>query len=104
MNINILILQIIFLVMNKKYSTIIDRIDALKRYTTRYLKKNDTFRSNCFIKMLVLLPEAHFHPIRMEARTKELFKKLQTVPPDVTGDVEVVPYETLWECVLELLD
>ena len=53
LNIPILIFQILFLILTKRYDETIDRIEAIEKYTTRYLKKDDNFRSNCFVKMLL---------------------------------------------------
>ncbi len=66
------LLQILFLLTDHKYGQIIDRIDALNQYTYRYLRKDETFRSNCFIKMLVLMTKADFHPIRTNTYTEDL--------------------------------
>ena len=106
MNINILILQILFLLERKKYNQIIDRTDALKSYSTRYLRQNETYRSNCFIKLLLLLPACHFHPKAVERKAKTLLDNLYKVPISESlqdDDLEIVPYETLWQIVLERL-
>jgi hypothetical protein len=106
-NVSILILHVLFLIESRKYGEIIDRVDALKQYSYRYLRKNDTFRSNCFIKMIIQMTKADFNPIRTERYTAELFEKLKTVPLELSEqpvEVEVIPYEHLWEMVLELLE
>ena len=107
LNINILIIQVLFHLQRKQYNKIIDQTDALKRYCSRYLRRNDTFRSNCFIKMLLLLPESNFNRIALERKAQSLVQKLSSMPINLAKqdhDLEIVPYETLWEAVLELLD
>lgn len=106
-NINILILQILFLLQKKDFGTIIDRMEALEAYCYRHLRKDDTFRSNCFLKMLLLLPKAGFHRGRIEHRSKSYLEKLKAVPleqANQSGQIEIIPYETLWEFVVESLD
>lgn len=104
MNINILILQILFLLEREQFGKIIERVEALKRYSSRYLRKNDTYRSNCFIKMLLLLPQFSFNPIQVQRHATPLLKRLIEIPcPLQDHDVEIVPYETLWKFVEELL-
>lgn len=49
MNIPILIFHILYLILTKRYNDVIDRIVRIEKYTTRYLKKDDNYRSNCFI-------------------------------------------------------
>lgn len=105
--INILILQILFFLRDKKYNRIINRIESLKQYTHRYLRKDDTFRSNCFIKMLLQLPQADFHPVAVRRKSKPYLAKLKTKPLNLAqqgSELEVVPYEILWEKVLSLVD
>ena len=103
-NITILILQILFLLEQKKYNVIIDRMEALKTYSHRYLRKNDTFRSNCFIKMLLQLPQADFNRIALKRKAQKYWEKLRTMPLEEAKqsvEIELVPYEKLWEYVLE---
>lgn len=107
LNVAILIVHILFLLHKKQYDKIIDRTDSLKQYSYRYLRKDDTFRANCFIKMLVQLPRAGFKrdlTIRYTARYRE---KLSTVPINVTEqgiENEIIPYEHLWDIILDLLE
>lgn len=106
-NISILILQILFFLHQKKYNDIIDRVESLKTYTYRYLLRDDTFRSSCFIKMLVTVSDASFHKKAVLRKAEKYRKKLEEVPlhkANQSAELEVVPYETLWEMVLAELD
>ena len=107
MNINILILQILFLLRQGKRNDIIDRMAALERYSYRYLKKGKTFRSNCFINMLLQLEKGYFHPIAIQRKAKRFVQKLQTVPlskSDQDIEIEIIPYERLWRVILGMLE
>lgn len=107
LNIAILIIQVLFLLQKRKYSQIIDRVDALQLYDYRYLRKDDTFRSHCFIRMLLQMPKADFNKIRTERYAEPYLRKLKSVPMTISQqniEVEVIPYEDLWEMTLELLD
>lgn len=106
-NISILIIQILFLLHKGKHGEIIDRTESLKTYTHRYLRRDDTFRSNCFIKMLLCLPAASFHKAGVIRKAKKYVELLRSVPiqeANQSPEVEIIPYETLWEFVLESLD
>lgn len=106
-NINILIFHILFLIQGKRYNEIHDRVESLRVYSSRYLRKEDMFRSNCFIRMLICLPAGHFHREAVLRKAKPFLEKLRTVPyekADQPIEVEIAPYETLWEIVLEMLD
>jgi hypothetical protein len=106
-NITIIILQILFLLQERKYPQIIDRMESLNVYCHRYLRKNDTFRSNCFIKMLLQLPPARFNQIAVSRKAKKYTDRLNEVPINLakqSNEIELVPYEILWSFVLESLD
>jgi len=105
-NIPILVIQILFLTVQKKYDTAIDRIEAVEKYCFRYLQNNSTFRSNCFLKMLLQIPISGFHKNGTIRRAKKYVDRLKEVPLEIanqTHEVEIIPYEELWELALESL-
>ena len=105
-NVSILLMQVGFLLLRKDYNTIIDRIHSLKQYAYRYLRRDDSFRSNCMIKMVVQMTKADFHPVRTERYTADLFKQLKSVNLAGSGEnieIEVIPFEVLWEIMLKSL-
>jgi hypothetical protein len=105
-NVSILLLHIAFLLQRKDYNTIIDRIDSLKQYAYRYLRRDDSFRSNCMIKMVVQMTKADFHPVRTERYTADLLKQLKSVKLAGSGEnieIEVLPFEVLWDIMLKSL-
>ena len=106
-NISILILHILFLLNGKQYEKARDRIEGLKLYEHRYLRKNESFRSSCFIKMLLQISNASFHKTAVLRKTKKLRQLLEENPIGGTRqsvELEIVPYEQLWEYILEDLD
>lgn len=107
LNIAILIVHILILLEQRKYTQIIDRVDALNQYCHRHLRRDETFRSNCFIKMLLQIPRADFNRKRTERYAQQFVRKLQSMPlliSDQSIEVEVIPYDELWGMVLTLLD
>ena len=106
-NIPILIIHILLLIEEKKYEQLTDRMEAIEKYTTRYLKKDENFRSNCFIKMLLQIPKRGFHKVAVVRHAQRYYDKLVSVPLAIANqpyEVEIIPYEHLWEYVLESLD
>lgn len=105
-NIAILILQVLVLLQQQQYDKIIDRVESLRTYMHRYLRRDETFRSNCFIKMLTQLPTANFHKVAVIRKTKKYWEKLQSVDiiNNQSAELEAIPYETLWRFVLESLE
>ena len=106
-NINILVLQTLFLLEKERYGEIFERIEPLRMYTSRYLKKDGTFRGNCFIKMLMQLPAGRFHKEAVKRKAAPYLKKLESMPLDTANqavELEIIPYEELWEYVMDSLD
>ena len=107
LNIAILIVHTLFLIVQKKYLKVINRIDALNLYCYRYLKRDETFRSNCFIKMMIQIPKANFHKNGVIRKTGTLLNKLISVPIETTtqaSEMEIIPYEELWDIIIENLE
>ncbi len=107
MHIPILILQILFMVAKKGYKQSIDRFEAIEKYCSRYLRKDDNLRSNCFIKMLLQIPKCYFHKGLVKRKTEKYYNTLLATPLDVARqghEIEVIPYEDLWEMLIELLE
>ncbi len=107
MNIPILIFHILYLILTKDYDAVIDRMEAIKKYTTRYLKRDDNYRSNCFIRMLLVMPDVGFHRAAVIRHAEPHVKMLRRVPLDFANqshDIEIIPYEDLWEMALDSLE
>lgn len=108
MNVAILIIQTLFLIVKKRFSEAINRIDAVNKYRTRYLVKDKALkRSNFFINMLLQIPLCNFHKAAVLRKSERYYKQLKATPLEVanqTHGIEIIPYEDLWEFALESLD
>lgn len=107
MNIPVLIAQMAFLILQRRYDAATKRIDALNKYCDRYLKTSSpNFRCNCFIKMLLQIPISGFHRAGVERRAKRYLEKLKTIEINFNNqahEVEVLPFDVLWEFILDTL-
>jgi len=93
--------------LKRKYNDAIDRIEAIEKYSSRYLHQEDTFRSNCFIKMLLTIPISSFHKAAVLRKAAPYLKKLESAPFEVSNqsiEVEIIPFEKLWLFALESLE
>lgn len=105
-NVSILLMHVAILIQRKNHDAIIDRADSLKQYAYKYLRKDDTFRSNCMIKMVIQMTNAGFNPIRTERYTRDLLKQLEAVKLAGSGEnieTEIIPYEVLWTIMKKAL-
>jgi len=107
LNIPILIIQTLFLLHRRRFNDVIDRTEALNTYVYRYLKKDENYRSNCFVKMILTLPQADFHKQGVIRKANKYYQKLLAEPLELSGEsseIEIIPYEKLWEMILDSLE
>jgi len=100
MNIPILIIQILFMIAQKRFDAVIDRMEAIDRYCSRYLKQDENYRCNVFIRLLLQIPKAHFHPQAIRPRAERYLAMLRQQPLQISPqghEIEIVPFEDLWE-------
>ena len=106
LNIAVRIIYALFLLKMRKRAKYSDEMEALQRYNYRYLRDPITHRPYYFIKMLGVIPSAYFNPVATRRKAEKHLKKLKELPYEksyVPFEVEIIPYEDLWEVVLEIL-
>ena len=97
-----IILQILFLMERKNFGAIAERIERLKSYANRQLKKEEYYRSIQFIRLLQQLNKADYQVDNLSNTTK-YYRNLQDQPFFYRGmiyELEIIPYEKLWEMML----
>ena len=106
-NVSIIVLQLMYLLENREFHQITSRIDALKQYIQRYLKKDEnTYRSNLFLKMIISMDKSEFDYDKTISLTNASYKSLKESSTQYDGNMdgmEIIPFETLWERILELI-
>lgn len=105
-NINMLILQVLIQMQRGQFGKIIDQVESLSVYARKYTRNPETARANIFINMIVKMEKASFHRISTERKTKKLLEKLKATPLSLGQSlaVEIIPYEFLWNEILNMLD
>ena len=105
-NVSILVVQILYMLEKGEYTGIINRAEALNVYCSRYLRKDDAYRSNCFLKMLLTMVKEDFVYDRSRSMAQKYLRKMMHGDPTGNSTVaewEIIPYEILWEKVLNRL-
>jgi hypothetical protein len=98
-----LIGQVLFLIEKNSYAAATERIDRLKNYANRQLKKEDYYRPIQFIRLLQQLAKADFRADNL-SNTEKYYDRLIETPFKYRGllnELEIIPYEKLWTIVLE---
>lgn len=105
MNIPILIVQIMFALARKRYDIVSSRIQAVTKYASRYVLKDEMERSNLFIRMLSIVDQAGYNRPAVIRKAQLWHDKLTLTSSALSSyQIEVIPYETLWEITLNMLD
>ena len=105
-NVSILVIQIIYMLEKGEYTNIINRSEAMNVYCSRYLRKDDSYRSSLFLKMLLTLVKEDFGYERTKQMAHKYLRKMQEGDPEgntTVNEWEIIPYEILWEKVLNRL-
>ncbi|MEM7575416.1 MAG: hypothetical protein AAF433_21110, partial [Bacteroidota bacterium] len=108
LNIPVLIAQALWLLHRKKFEKVRERLNALKRYSDRYLKNNKgTVRTYYFLKAFCQLADSNFHRNGFLRKSEKNLKLLNQHPrskDEQNVEVEIIPYERLYDLVVEQLD
>ncbi len=107
LNIPILIVHTVLLFMYNKEEMLYDRQGAISKYVYRYIDEKENQRSFYFMKILIAVIKNDFRKNEIELKTKKIYSQLQQTPIDrsrQSHDVEIIPYETVWCLILEILD
>jgi hypothetical protein len=105
-NLNIKIIKILNYLINAEYDKAFDEIEYFNIYKNKYIKKDENPRSRYFITLLQILASTGFHPVRTKAHAKKIHDKLIKTELITTSEYvnnEIIPYEFLWELILNLL-
>ena len=104
-NIQLLILQAIILILKGDTDKVIDRTDALSVYCNRYLRDNENLRNNGFFKLLLITIQSNFHRAMAERKSKQTLATMRKAKErGLQNDLELIPYENLWEILIKHLD
>ncbi len=112
-NVSLIILQYVFSLLNRDYESIIQRIDSLKVYRSRYLKDDIFKRAYTFIGMLLKVEKDGFNLSKIK---RVCAKDYNSIVLNRTGsdnpnsenwpvhEWEIIPFERLWVYILKIIE
>jgi hypothetical protein len=105
-NVAILTLQFIYLLEKGETEALLYRIESIKKYVSTHLKDVFSLRSKLFLKLLVLTVTEDYDAIECRRKGETLYRKLidTPAPGDAYAEIEIVPYEHLWDLILDILE
>jgi|GEM_PF-7081524 len=102
-NVAVIVIQLLHHIRRREYDLLAIRFTALKRYSTKYLRKDGNYRSGCFIKMLLEIPKQGFHQEAIRRHAAKYIRRLEAQSHRVSmssQELEIIPYPDLWEIAL----
>lgn len=104
-NVAILVLQLLYFLRERNLEAVLMRLERLRKYQQRHLYEPATLRSRLFLRLLQVIAEKDFDAPKAAERGKALLQQLRETPPpgEAFAEVEIIPYEQLWDLVLGLL-
>ncbi|MGV3588768.1 MAG: hypothetical protein ACO1OF_17315 [Adhaeribacter sp.] len=104
-NVAIMILQFLYHVRAKDTDVLGYLIESLKKYAGRHLRENFSKRSLYFFKLLVVVVNANLDYQEALKKGKTYYERLQDTPEpgDAFAEIEIIPYEQLWQILLNIL-
>ena len=104
-NVAILVLQLLHFLRERNLEPVLLRLERLRKYQQRHLTEPTTLRSRLFLRLLQVIVEKNFDAAKAAERGKGLLQQLRDTPPpgEAFAEVEIIPYENLWDIVLGLL-
>ncbi|AII52731.1 hypothetical protein N008_12190 [Hymenobacter sp. APR13] len=104
-NVAVLILQFLHFLRQRDLENILTRLESLRKYQQRYLRETGNVRSQLFFRLLAIVVKEEFNPTTSRKKGEAVLKKLQASPPpgEAFAEIEIVPYEQLWQITLDIL-
>lgn len=104
-NVAILILQFLYFLRRRDIEGLLARLEGLRKYEQRHLRDPATLRSQLFFRLLLLTVKENFAPEACEKKGRPILEKLRAapLPGQAYGEIEIIPYEDLWELTLGIL-
>ena len=101
-NVAILVLQLLHCLRRQNIDEALVRLERLRKYQQRHLHDDSSQRSRLFLRLLRGLADTGFDLAKARKRGQATLETLSSTPPpgDAFAEVEIIPYEHLWELVL----
>ncbi|MDQ2795018.1 MAG: hypothetical protein M3Y12_13575 [Bacteroidota bacterium] len=105
LNLAILVLQLLHQLRQHNLDEATVRLERLRKYQQRHLHADCSPRSRLFLRLLRGLADTSFDPAKARQRGRATLETLSHTPNpgEAFAEVEIIPYEHLWELLLHQL-
>ena len=104
-NLAILVLQLLHTLRQQNFDEALVRLERLRKYQQSHLLGDQAKRSRLFLRLLRGLADTGFDAAKARKRGQPTLETLTStpLPGDAFAEIEIIPYEQLWELVLHQL-
>ncbi len=104
-NVFLLVLEFIELLNNEVEEEAELLIERYRKYIDKYLRGDMPERARLFLRFMILILKENYSYLQVVSKSTSMHEKLKaTTPPgEAYAEVEIVPYEHLWELILSIL-
>jgi hypothetical protein len=106
-NVALLFMSILILLERGRFEEVIERIEALKSYRTRHLKKVNSYESAILLALLQKMVSCEFDSRALKKKSISLEKKLATSKPsprELLEYVQILPPQWMWKRMRKALE
>jgi len=103
---NLIIIELLHLLVDKKYLIFLDKLDRIEPFIYTRFKAHNYKRTRYFLRMLKALVKGNYHHKLVVAHANKQHKKLVKTTEAFDANAierEIVPYEILWNLILQQL-
>ncbi len=104
-NIQILILQAVALLKQNEYELFFEHLERLRMYEIRQISKADNRRAQYFLRLISQITSHGLNYEKCKKQGNKYFNLLKQFPEkdQPYTEVEIIPYETMWLKILQML-
>lgn len=106
-NCSVLILEVLWLLEDRNFEQIDRLSDTLANYAKRHLRNSTSRRSLLFVRMIQVMIRTNYNTEKTRSKADRYFRQLKSLHPSMIegamDSLEVLPYEKLWEWMLQKL-
>ncbi|WP_439882278.1 hypothetical protein ACSX1A_03755 [Pontibacter sp. MBLB2868] len=106
LNVGIIIIETIDMLSDASIDDYEAQVERLKKYIQKHLRGDKAVRARLFLRLLILVFREEFNLKSIKEKGDSMLLKLTRTPfpGDAFAEVEIIPYEHLWEIVLEVVE
>ena len=101
---SLMLIHILLLIEQSRYDQLTERMDGFKSYCKRHIKQSNYPKSNIFSKLILTIDKYAHNYLVVKVKGEKYMEKMKAIEIshlEANEGIQILPYEYLWEMVLE---